>query len=123
MGSYFDFVTGSYMTPSGYYTMYRNVYNRSHGGTRYALSQVPIFGQMKQFEDNAQKYEDAYQNNGIDALYSSSYGGSALQTGAVGIGKTMKMARTLADVFTPDVSENVQIKRAGERLMKKYGLR
>lgn len=92
------------------YDFYKKAYDDSHGGLRYGLSQIPFFGQLKRFEDSWQQWEDTYNNTGKDPVYSTRYGGNDLNS-AVNVGGSSnpisRMARSLSDVYSPDVIENL----------------
>lgn len=91
-------------------TIYDKEYNSSHGGKRYALSQVPVLGWIKQLQDRMQYYQDYYDQTGKDVRYSQNYSGTNLNSlGGVSSGslKPIGMARSLDRLYGCDVSENV----------------
>lgn len=113
MSSYFDYLGsyGRYVPFIGgsefLYRQYKKAYNNSHGGNRYLLSQIPGFGQRLSLEDAYRMKEDQYRNTGIDAEYvqriNNVDGGGLSSTASTAV----KMARSLSEVYTPEVIENV----------------
>lgn len=116
MTDYWDFIksrVSSHNPVEWMYDIYKGAYDDSHGGLRYTLSQIPFFSHLKKFEDTYKQWEDQYQNTGVDPAYSTVYNrtdlNAAINSGGVG-GMASKMARSLSDVYSPEVVEDVMNK-------------
>lgn len=115
MGAYSDFMrryggtTGN--IAANVQSLFNQIYDKSHGSKRYQLSNTP-WGILRKLEDKSQRAQDEYDKTGIDPVYSDHYD-SALYgtaTGAVGVGiRVPGMARSLADLYIPEVRENVGV--------------
>lgn len=113
MTDYWDFLKSratSHNPVEWMYDLYKDAYDDSHGGFRYTLSQIPFFSHLKKFEDTFKQWEDQYQNTGTDPAYSTVYNrtdlNAAINSGGIG-GMVSKMARSLSDVYNPDVIEDL----------------
>lgn len=91
------------------YRGYENAYENSHGGTRYALSQIPVLGKIKQYQDEKQKYNDEYENTGLDYRYSSSYGSSGipLVNDLNNLARPARMVNKLSQMYGVEVQLDV----------------
>lgn len=117
MGDYSRFLRS--LSPSLYgasanaQDFFNQLFDNSHGRIRYYLRNTP-WGFVRSLEDKAQKEQDRYDNTGVDPAYADRIDSSLLGAGvgvagglARGVGR---MARSLADLYVPDVSEDVSPK-------------
>lgn len=112
MGAYSDFLSRRF-SPGGLsdnrYGLFRDafdsLYNNAHGGYKYALSQLPVYGRDRQFRDTVKRWEDQYRNTGIDPQYSTAYGSGGLPyvNELTSAAKPQKMVNTLARMYTAEV--------------------
>lgn len=122
MSSYWDYLRQDLTNPitSGpaafLHAAYDQLYDNSHGSSRYYLSKIPGLSWNRRIRDAAKEAQDKYDNSGKDPAYitringpgfESLYGGAAAGAGAVG------MARSLAAMYTPEVVEDVGSKFNG----------
>lgn len=113
MTSYADYMGSNAF--SNAYKFYQklmdDLYDQSHGASKYALSQLPLSGYIRRQRDEGRRWEDSYNQTGIDPVYSSAYGhsGSAgllgIFGGAAGV---RRMARSLSEMHTPEVMEDCE---------------
>lgn len=113
MSSYFDYL-GSYSRYVPFiggteylYSRYKKAYQNSHGGNRYLLKSIPGFGQRLALEDAYRQQEDRYNNTGIDAEYVQRINNNEMSGLTNTVGSAVKMARSLSEVYTPEVVEDV----------------
>lgn len=97
----------SYWLGGGYFN---ELYDSAHGGLRYLLSQIPIYGWSRRILDDANYAEDYYRNTGEDPLYMRRYGSNA--GGSIGglaspLSQIPKMARSLAALYPAEVKEDL----------------
>lgn len=93
---------------ANFYDLYDSLYENSHGKKRYWLAQIPGFSHVKMAEDQAKRAQDEFDNTGRDPQYIDHYGraGNGLVNATVGASfGVVRMARSLADVFAPEVEE------------------
>lgn len=87
------------------------LYERSHGGLRYTLSQLPITGKFRQFNDTVRQWEDSYNQTGRDPNYSTRYGSGGIpfvNDALNGLGLApVKMAKHLAQMYGCEVELNL----------------
>lgn len=121
MSSYWDYF-GRAMRSNGYLpnavipsaleALYNRSYDNSHGSARYWHKALGgPFALKRRMSDSAKEAEDTYRNTGVDSPYIDRYGGPSL--GAVvglagGSGGAVGMARSLSDLYTAEVIEDVQ---------------
>lgn len=97
-----------------YFDRINDLYNRSHGGMRYFLSQLPVSGKIRQFADNVRKWDDAYANTGRDPNYSTAYGSAGIpfvNDALAPLTKPMRMARTLSKMYGAEVELDIAKER------------
>ena len=126
MGSYDDYLHryhGFAGNPlNKYFQEVNSLYERSHGGLRYFLSQLPITGKIRRFNDTVREWEDTYRNTGHDPEYSTRYGSGGipfLNDFAGLLTKPMKMVNSLAKMYGAEI----ELKIAKERFQtaRQYG--
>lgn len=119
MTSYWDYLKRDLRNPissgpAGFiHALYDKMYDESHGSSRYWLSQIPVLNTNRRMRDSAQEAQDRYDNTGIDERYSTrvgGYSGSAIFGDVAGGTGLVGMARSLHDVYKPDVEEDVNPK-------------
>lgn len=90
---------------------YDQAWDESHGSNKYWLSKVPIWGQMKKWEDEAQQWQDQYNNTGKDPTYSTAYGNSSPFGASVGMAAgaagAAKMVFSLSEMYSAEVVADV----------------
>lgn len=120
MSSYWDYLSSALRTPlttgpaAPIWAAFNQLYDNSHGSDRYWLSKVPILGWGRKWSDEAQQAQDQYNNTGTDPAYIDRIngGGSIGPLGGIGLGTgAVKMARSLAGVYTAEVIEDVGNRR------------
>lgn len=100
--------------------MYNRLVNNTHGGNRYALYGVPVYGQWRFLDDMWRYAEDYYRNTGEDALYGRKYGGYGAVTNAAGnaVSSPIRMSRSLSKLYPAEVSEDLAMKWGNAWAMK-----
>lgn len=92
------------------YDWWSQFYDRSHGSQRYWLSKTPP-ALIRKWEDEARSAQEEYDNTHTDPQYINHYGsptnGPLAGIAGAALGVT-RMARSLADVFAPEIVENVR---------------
>lgn len=86
---------------------------RTHGGSRAILDNLPLTGKVRQWRFNVEKAEDRYNNTGIDEAYNSPYNaGLPFVNDAVGaVAKPSRMARSLMSMYGAEVQLDIQYAR------------
>lgn len=93
-----------------FYNALNGLYNNSHGSARYTLANLPFFGRIRNYIDQAHKAQDQYDNTGTDSPYIDRYqhGGTPfLSDLSAGIARPVKMAKTLAKMYGADVELDI----------------
>lgn len=119
MSDYSDFLRNFGMTgrtAGNFYDWWSQLYDNSHGSQRYWLAKMPP-ALVRNWEDSARRAQEEYDNTHTDPQYIDHYGSVANGpfAGTVGtaIGVT-RMARSLADVFAPEIVEDVKHRHLGK---------
>lgn len=140
MGSYADFL-GRYKGRLGglggggsnplvsLYNAINGFYNASHGGKRYALANLPVYGQIRNYIDQSHKAQDVYDRTGLDSPYIDRYqhtGTPLLSDLSNGLMKPMRMAKSLAKMYGVDVEldlvkEKQELERSKRETARAYG--
>lgn len=90
--------------------LFEQFYDNSHGSQRYYLRNTP-WGFVRYLEDKAKAAQDRFDNTGVDEAYAGRIDSSLYGAGmgiAAGLSRgALRMARSLADVYVAEVTEDV----------------
>ena len=89
-----------------FYNALNGFYNNSHGALKYALANLPFFGQIRNYIDQSHKAQDQYDRTHTDSPYIDRYqrtGTPFVSDLSSGVLKPQKMARSLAKMYGVDV--------------------
>ena len=115
MSDYWDYVKDAMANYGNINNMFQSLYNRayddSHGSTRYWLSKVPWLSTWRKYQDESKQAQDRYDNTGVDEAYIDrviGFSGADFNSTLSGVaGRTMRMARSMATLYVPEVVEDV----------------
>lgn len=111
------------------YNAFNGLYNNSHGASRYALANLPFFGRIRNYIDQAHKAQDQYDRTHTDSPYIDRYqrtGTPFLSDISDGMLRPTRMARTLAKMYGVDVEldlvkEKQELERSRRETARAYG--
>lgn len=124
MGSWLDFYDDPFLRFNGHpfglnpfqksppVRIYDWLYDRAHGGDKYAISQVPLLGWWRRVRDSSREAQDYYDNTGEDPLYMSRYGGNAGSVSGIAgpLSRVPRMARSLSALYPAEIKENLNLR-------------
>lgn len=89
------------------------LYEHAHGGLKYFLSQLPITGRIRQFEDTIEQWEDSYNNTGTDPRYSTRYGSAGIPflNEFANAAKPVRMAKSLMKMYGAEIELDIAKER------------
>lgn len=111
-----------------FYNALNGFYNNSHGSAKYALANLPIFGQIRNYIDQAHKAQDQYDRTHTDSPYIDRYirsgtpGVSDIASGAL---KPQRMVKSLAKMYGVEVEldlvkEKQELERSRRETARAY---
>lgn len=98
--------------------MFRDLYGKTHGGEKALAGMIPGYGYFRRGASEYKKAEDYYGRTGQDPVYPSDV--SNLTTPSLsqmtGGLLTPRMARTMDQLYTPEIIENLSYRMARPKL-------